>query len=70
MRKVLRILGYAVGGIVALLIVVVIFLNTGPGKRFVRDRIVSFLHNKIKTEVQIGELVYIFQFQLACHYFP
>lgn len=29
-----------------------------PGKRFVKNKIVAFLHNKLKTEVIIGELGY------------
>ncbi len=58
MRKALRIFLYILGGILVLVIGVVVFLNTPPGKRFVRDKAVSFLKNKLKTEVQIAELGY------------
>ncbi|MBS1781219.1 MAG: translocation/assembly module TamB domain-containing protein [Bacteroidetes bacterium] len=58
MRKVLRIFLYIISGIFALLLIVVIWLNTMPGKRFVKNKIVAFLHNKLKTEVHIGELGY------------
>lgn len=58
MRKALRISLYVLGGILTLLLIVVVWLNTGPGKRFVRDKVVAFLENKLKTEVKIGELGY------------
>lgn len=58
MRKGLRIVLWVVAGIFFLLFAVVIFINTRPGKDFVRTRIVSFLHTKLGTEVQIGELDY------------
>lgn len=58
MRKVLRIALYIVGGIFVLVIGAVVFLNTSPGKRFVRDRVVSFLKGKLGTEVQVKELGY------------
>ena len=36
----------------------ILVLNTRPGKDFVRDQAVTFLENKLKTEVKIGELDY------------
>ncbi len=58
MRKVFKIFLYALGGILVLLIGVVVWLNTGSGKNFVRKKIVAFLGDKLKTEVHIGELGY------------
>lgn len=58
MRKVLRVILYTIGGLLVIIIGAVVFLNTGPGKRFVRDKAVSFLKNKLGTEVQIAELGY------------
>lgn len=58
MRKALRILLYGIAIILAIVFIAVIWLNTKPGKEFVRDKLVSFLRNKLKTEVQIGELGY------------
>lgn len=58
MRKALKIFLYTLGGILVLLIGVVVWLNTGSGKNFVRKRIVSFLNGKLKTEVLVGELGY------------
>lgn len=58
MRKALRISLWIIGSIILLLLLVVVFLNTGPGKNFVRKQAVAFLKNKLKTEVQIGGLDY------------
>ena len=58
MRKALRITLWVLGGIFFLLFVAIIFLNTRPGKNFVREQAVSYLSNKLKTEVHIGDLDY------------
>lgn len=58
MRKFLKIFLYVLGSIIVLLLGVVVWLNTGSGKNFVRTRVVAFLHGKLKTEVSIGELGY------------
>jgi len=58
MRKALRIVLWVLGGILFLLLVIILAINTRPGKNFVRDQAVAFLSNKLKTEVKIGELDY------------
>jgi len=58
MRKALRITLWVLGGIFFLLFIAILAINTRPGKDFVRDQAVSFLENKLKTEVKIGELDY------------
>lgn len=58
MRKALKIFLYFLGGVFVLLILAVVWLNTGWGKQFVKDRALAFLRGKLKTEVQIGELGY------------
>ncbi|MGN6568212.1 MAG: DUF748 domain-containing protein, partial [Flavipsychrobacter sp.] len=58
MRKFLKVVLYVIGSILVLLLAVVVWLNTGSGKNFVRTRAVAFLRNKLKTEVSIGELGY------------
>jgi len=58
MRKVLKIIGYILGSVFALLLIVVIALNTPWGKTFVKNKVVAFLRNKLKTEVYVGELGY------------
>jgi len=58
MRKILKVVLYVIAGIIVLLLGVVVWLNTGSGKNFVRERAVAFLKSKLKTEVSIGELGY------------
>jgi len=58
MRKALKIIGYVLGSILLLLILVVVWLNTPYGKNFVKNRAVAFLRGKLKTEVYVGELGY------------
>jgi translocation and assembly module TamB len=58
MRKALRITLWVLGGIFFLIFLAVLVLQTRPGKNFVRDRAVSFLRTKLKTEVYIGDLDY------------
>ena len=58
MRKVLRISLYVLGSIVLLVFIAVLFIISPPGKKFVRDQAVSFLRNKLKTEVHIGAVEY------------
>lgn len=58
MRKFFKITGYIIGSIIVLLLGVVVWLNTNSGKRFVKDKAVSFLRKKLKTEVYVGNLGY------------
>ncbi len=49
---------YFFGSILLLLILAWIFINTDYGKRIVRNKIQSYLENKLKTKVVIGEIDY------------
>src|SRR5882757_10648477 len=58
LKKTGKIIGYIFLGIVVLIIAVWIFINTDYGKRIVRNKIQSYLENKLKTKVVIGEIDY------------
>lgn len=58
MRRALRIILWVLAGIFFILLVGIVFINTQSGKTFVKDRTVSFLRNKLKTEISIGSLDY------------
>ena len=58
MRKALRITLWVLGSIFFLLFAIVIFINTDPGKEFIRKRTVAFLQQRLKTEVRIDSLDY------------
>ncbi len=58
MRKFFRILLYIIGSILILIILVIVFLQTRWGKNFVRKQVVSYLHDKLKTEVVIRNFDY------------
>jgi hypothetical protein len=58
MHKVLKTIGYILGSIFILLLLLIIFLNTRYAKHLIRDKAVAFLRKKLKTEVYIGELGY------------
>ncbi|HRO41954.1 MAG TPA: translocation/assembly module TamB domain-containing protein [Flavipsychrobacter sp.] len=58
MRRALRIVLWILAGIFFLLLIVIIGINTRPGKDFVKERAVAFLRDKLKTEVHIGDLDY------------
>lgn len=60
MKKILRIILYVFGSVLLLLLLLVGFIISPPGKRFVRDKAVSFLRGKLKTEVYIAEVAYSF----------
>lgn len=58
MKKALKIVLYIIGGLLLLVLGAVGFLLTNPGKNFVRKQAISFLHDKLKTEVRVGGLDY------------
>lgn len=58
MKKALKITLYILGGIILLVLIAFAWLNTGSGKSFVKKKVVSFLENKLETEVVIGTLDY------------
>jgi translocation and assembly module TamB len=58
MRKILKILLYIIGGIIALLLLVVVLLQTPWGKNILRTQVVSFLQKKLQTDVQLSKIDY------------
>jgi hypothetical protein len=58
MKKAFKIVLYIVGGLLLLVLLVAGWLMTPSGKGFVRDKAVTFLRNKLKTEVYVGSLDY------------
>jgi len=58
MRKILKIFLYLIGSILVLLIVAIVILQLPWGKNLVREKIVAFLSDKLKTEVVIQDLDY------------
>lgn len=58
LRKTGKIFLYLILGIIALIVIIFIWLNTNSGKTFVKNRVVSFLHSKLKTNISIGEIDY------------
>lgn len=58
MRKFFKILLYVIGSILLLLILIMVFLQTPWGKAFVRKQAVSYLQNKLHTEVRIDKFDY------------
>ncbi|RYY67771.1 MAG: hypothetical protein EOO13_14155, partial [Chitinophagaceae bacterium] len=61
-KKVLRRAGrvtlYLLIGILGLVAIALIFLNTNWGKKVVRNQVVSYLENHLKTKVSIGSIDY------------
>jgi len=58
MRKFFKVTLYIIGGIIALLLCVIVYLNTPWGQNFVRSKAEAYLNKKLKTEVHIGHLGY------------
>lgn len=58
MRKVLKIAGYFIGSLVALLLLIMFIIQTKWAKNFIRKQAVNYLQNKIGTEVSIQNLDY------------
>lgn len=58
MRKILRIALWILGGLLLLIIVAILIINTRPVKNLVRTKAVAFLNKKLGTEVIIGDLNY------------
>ncbi len=58
MRKVLKIIGWLVGILLTLVIILVLLLQTNFAKEFIRKKAVAFLQSKLKTEVQIARINY------------
>lgn len=58
MKKVVKIILYSLGGIIALILLVVILLMTPWGKSIVRNQITSFLNTKLNNNIAIGKIDY------------
>ncbi len=58
MRKFLKIAGYTLGGIILMILLLVVLLQTPAGKEFVRKQAQKFLQEKLKTPVVIGGVDY------------
>lgn len=54
--KIAKITGIVFLSILALIVIILILIQTSPVQNFARGKIVSFLENKLKTEVQIKRL--------------
>lgn len=58
MRKFLKILGYTIGGILLLLILLFIIIQTPWGENIVRKQAADYLTQKFKTKISIGKISY------------
>ena len=58
LKKTGRVFLYVILGILALILLLFLLLNTRQGKNIVRNQVVSYLEDKLKTEVQIGSIDY------------
>ena len=56
--KWLRIIGIVTGSILLLIVLASIWIQTSSAKNFIRNKAISYLQNKIGTEVKIGKLNY------------
>jgi hypothetical protein len=54
----LRITGIIIGSLLVIIVFGIIWLQTGSGKNFVRNKAVNFLQKKIGTTVKVGKLNY------------
>lgn len=57
-QKTGRIVLYILGSVFLLLCLLFLFLNMPAGKRMVRNKVQSYLENKLKTKVSIGSIDY------------
>ena len=58
LKKAGKIILYLLGIMVIIIIIILIFINTRPGKNFIKNKVQSYLQEKIKTKVVIGSLDY------------
>jgi translocation and assembly module TamB len=57
-KRIFKISLYIVGTIIGLIVVVILFLLSPPGQRFVTKQTISFISNKINTPFTVGEIKY------------
>ncbi len=55
-RRILRIIGWSIAVPVLLLLIVIGLLHTGPGQRWVRDKIIERIDQRLTGSCHIGEL--------------
>ncbi|WP_347050689.1 translocation/assembly module TamB domain-containing protein [Flavobacterium olei] len=55
-KKTLRILLWCVGSVVALLLLIIILIQVPSVQNFVKDKAITYLHNKIKTKVSLDRI--------------
>jgi translocation-and-assembly-module (TAM) inner membrane subunit TamB-like protein len=65
LKKTGKIVAYILGFVLLILIAVIIFLNTNYAKQLIRNKLQSYLQNKIKTKVEIGSIDYHFPQSVA-----
>ncbi|MGC4058976.1 MAG: hypothetical protein QM743_12805 [Chitinophagaceae bacterium] len=58
LKKIFRILLWGVGIILTLLVLAIALLVSPPGKRIVRDQLLSFLRKKLHTQVELTAIEY------------
>ncbi len=58
MKKFIKVIFYSLGGIIALILLVVVFLMTPWGKNVVRKQITSYLNKKLDNNITIGKIDY------------
>ncbi|MBZ4041334.1 translocation/assembly module TamB domain-containing protein [Flavobacterium hibisci] len=56
LKKTLRILLWCVGSIVALLLLLIILIQVPSVQNFVKDKAITYLHNKINTKVSLDHI--------------
>ena len=57
-KKTGKITLYLLGMVLVIIIAAFIYINTGSGKRFIKNKLQSFLQQKLKTKIVIGSLDY------------
>jgi translocation and assembly module TamB len=55
-KKILKILGYIIGGILLLLLVIALLIQTPPVQNFLKDKALTFFKEKVNTEADIGRI--------------
>lgn len=56
LKKTLRVLLWCVGSIIALLLLVIILIQVPSVQNFVKDKAITYLHDKIKTKVSLDHI--------------
>jgi autotransporter translocation and assembly factor TamB len=56
LKKTGKIILYLLGIVLVIVIAVLIFINTNTGKRFAKNKIQSYLHQKLKTNIAISSI--------------